>query len=236
MKVQNHYNTAMNNVYRGNTSFSYGNKGASSDLISQKQYQAQEKAMGIIKRAFTSEKRIDDKVTRHKMRVASLESDIRRNNEEIRLISEKQKDLKDLFGVSNSDQEHKDLSLLLKKNVSQAEAKYLSELRKNGLSPYQQRFLEIENEKTLYKGLNEELLAEIYDEYDIIDSITEARKDYHPMKNATEAAEGILEAASKEIQHMVMQEIKNDLEKDSREFRKKLAENDIKGAVVDASC
>jgi len=97
MKMQTSYTAAINNNYRGNTSFSFASKGAASELMAQKQHQAQEKATGIIKRAFASEKKLDDNVNKHKMRVASLESDIRQNNEEIKLISEKQKELKSFY-------------------------------------------------------------------------------------------------------------------------------------------
>ncbi|MCL2252968.1 MAG: hypothetical protein FWC09_00855 [Lachnospiraceae bacterium] len=231
MKVQNHYNRVMNSINCGNDkvrkavkTLSSGNPNAPSGKVSQKQNHAQEKAMGIIKRAFAGERKIDENVTRHKMRIVSLEGDIRRNLEEIKLIQQKQDDLQELYGIGNDDKEQKDLRLLLKQNLSEEEAKYVSKLYENGLSDYQQRCLKIESEKAIYRTLNESILAEISEENDNIHTIMEERKKHNPMKDATEAAEEVLVVANQEAKEIALQEIVGKIEKESREFKEKLVE------------
>jgi hypothetical protein len=224
MKVQNHYNRAMNSINLGKNSLSSNNPNAPSSPVSQKQNRAQEKAIGIVKRAFTGERKIDENVTRHKMRIAGFEGEVRRNNEEIKLIKQKQDDLQKLAGIGNNDKEQKDLRLMLKQNLSEEEAKYVSKLKENGLSAYQQKWLEVESEKTIYRTFNDNIRAEISAENDSIHSIMEERKKHNPMKDAAEAAVEVLEAANKEIKDIVLQDITGKIEKESREFKEKLLE------------
>ncbi|MCL2050484.1 MAG: hypothetical protein FWG91_01945 [Lachnospiraceae bacterium] len=235
MKVQNHYNKVINSINRGNErargakdSLSPGNPNSPPGRIAQKQNKAQEKAMGIVKRAFAGERKIDDNITKHKMRIASLEGDIRRNNEEIKRINEKQKDLQELVGIGYNDKEQKDLRLMIKQNKTEEEEKYVGKLVSNGLSAYQQQWMDIEDEKYIYKSSNAYLVEGINIENDNIKNIMEERKKHQPMKDAAEEAAEILEASSKEVKEMLLQDIKEDIDKESREFREKLAEKQAK--------
>jgi len=236
MRVQNHLNRAINIINRGNesargakNSLSPGNPDALSSRISQKQSHAQEKAIGFVKRALTVERKFDNNIKKHKTRIAKLEDEIKLNNEEIKKISEKQKELQESVGIGNDDRQQKELMLIIKQRrggkLSEEEEKHVNKLEENGLSAYQQRWLEFESEKKIYRHFNAGLSDEIKEENDSIESIMEEREKNNPMKDATEAAEEVLETAGKEVKGMFFQDVKDNIEKESREFKKKLIEN-----------
>jgi len=236
MKVQNLSNRVINNSNNGNGKTSLiqkplspGNSNALSSRISQKQSQAQEKAIGFVKRALTVERKFDNNIKKHKTRITKLEDEIKLNNEEIKKISEKQKELQESVGIGNNDRQQKDLMLIIKQRrggkLSEEEEKHAKKLEENGLSAYQQRWLEFEDEKTIYRHFNAGLSDEIKEHNDSIESIMEEREKNNPMKDATEAAEEVLETAGKEVKGMFFQDIKDNIEKESSELKKKLIEN-----------
>lgn len=214
-----------NSYFAGNL-----NQDLFSNKVQQKKKEAQEKALKIIGDTWENDRSIDMDILERREKVADLQKENEESQKQIDEIQQMQKELQEQYGIENDSQEQKDLQLLRKKkewmkgkgtSLTKEELEYTEKLEKEGLTDYQTRQLEYDNQKSFFQENIDKNKKEIVMEYAIIRGIRLERLKQDPMVKAQEQAEEILEAASKEIISMVVEDAKEHIdEKQEKEEEK----------------
>lgn len=204
---------------------------AKQDPIAAKREEAKKKAMQIVGNAFANELKIDDDLNERRERIKSLQKDIGEANRAVKDLEDGRAALKDVYGITGDSQEEKDLKLLEKEirykmpgsdvHFEKGDLERISELKKNGLSEYQQRSLEMLEQETPYIQSVNENKKEIMTENQIITATELERLKTHPMLDAKEQAEAVMEAARKEIIGMMVDEAKDHIDEEAKEQKEK---------------
>lgn len=204
---------------------------AKQDPIAAKREEAKKKAMQIVGNAFANELKIDDDLNERRERIKSLQKDIGEANRAVKDLEDGRAALKDVYGITEDSQEEKDLKLLEKQirykmpgsdvHFEKGDLERISELKKNGLSEYQQRSLEMLEQETPYIQSVNENKKEIMTENQIITATELERLKTHPMLDAKEQAEAVMEAARKEIIGMMVDEAKDHIDEEAKEQKEK---------------
>ena len=214
-----------NSYFAGNL-----NQDLFSNKVQQKKKEAQEKALKIIGDTWENDRSIDMDILERREKVADLQKENEESQKQIDEIQQMQKELQEQYGIENDSQEQKDLQLLRKKkewmkgkgtSLTKEELEYTEKLEREGLTDYQTRQLEYDNQKSFFQENIDKNKKEIVMEYAIIRGIRLERLKQDPMVKAQEQAEEILEAASKEIISMVVEDAKEHIdEKQEKEEEK----------------
>lgn len=192
------------------------------DPIAAKKDEARKMAMGIVRKAFANECKMDDELDGRRQKVRDLLSENGQAGREIREYEEMRLRLRDQYGIDPEGQEEKDLRLLEKEmdshrpdsqiTLTEDDYKELERIKKAGLSEYQERSLEIRG----YEGPAKDTIyhnnLEIRTENAIITATGIERLKSHAMLDAEEQAEDIMDAASKEIMGMLVDEAKEHID------------------------
>jgi len=204
---------------------------AKQDPIAAKREEAKKKAMQIVGNAFVNELKIDDDLNERRERIKSLQKDIGEANRAVKDLEDGRAALKDVYGITEDSQEEKDLKLLEKEirykmpgsdvHFEKGDLERISELKKNGLSEYQQRSLEMLEQETPYIQSVNENKKEIMTENQIITATELERLKTHPMLDAKEQAEAVMETAMKEIIGMMVDEAKDHIDEEAKEQKEK---------------
>lgn len=197
------------------------------DPIAQKKKKAMQQAMKIIGDAFAKETKLDDELNERRQKVKDLKGEIGDFNKEIRSIESEREALRETYGVAEGSEEEKDLQLLAReaekdfkgKKVSftEEEEKRLSEIHKKGLTEYQERSLEMKKSEKYYSDAVYDDEMELRTENAIIIQTKLERLKYHPMLDAREKADEVLDAASDEILGMLIAEGKEHVDEELEE-------------------
>ena len=196
----------------------------------QKKKEAQEKAMKVVGDAFDADKQIDNDLQERRDRIAALEQENQKLRNQINEISERQDELMKQCGITADSQEQKDLELLRKKDkwmrgegevLTKEEFEHVSKLEKEGLTDYQRQQREWDAEKKHFQKDIDKNKEEIFIENAIIRGTKLERLKNDPMVKAQKEAEAILDASSKEIIGMVIEEAKETVEEKSKEEQEK---------------
>lgn len=229
-KVQERREQKNKGIFAGN-----GNLNTFENNLLQKKKAAQEKAMKVIGDAFNADKKIDEDLQARRDKIASLRQDNHDAREQLKELTRQQETLQKEYGVSADSQEQKDLELLRKKKdmlsgkgegLTEEEWKRVAELQGEGLTEYQQRQLELDDQKKYYEDRIKENEQEILVENAVIRGTAQERLKYAPMADAKKQAEDIRKAAGQEVIHMVLEEGKEhiDEEQEKREEQAKIQE------------
>ena len=196
----------------------------------QKKKEAQEKAMKVVGDAFTGDREIDNDILERREKIAALEQENEKLQKQINDISKRQNELMEQYGITADSQEQKDLELLRKKDrclrgereeLTQEEYERISELESNGLTEYQKRQREWDAEKNHFQKDLDKNKEEILVENAIIRGTKLERLKHAPMVKAQKEADAILDAASKEIIGMIMEEVKDTIDEEAKEEQEK---------------
>lgn len=196
----------------------------------QKKKEAQEKAMKVVGDAFEADKQIDNDLQERRDKIAALEQENQKLQEQINEISERQDALMEQYGITADSQEQKDLELLRKKDkwmrgegeaLTKEEFEYISKLESEGLTDYQRQQREWDAEKKHFQKDIDKNKEEILIENAVIRGTKLERLKSAPMAKAQKEAEATLDASSKEIINMIMEEAKDTIEEKSEEEQEK---------------
>lgn len=218
----------------GRKSFNAGDLNIGSDINSQielRKKNAQKKAMKLIKDAWDKDKKSADNLEK---KISQREA----NNQEIYELEERKKDiegfyndLKDYYGVEPDSDEQKDLELLLKyqnnklgvlsEEFSDEEINRLKELENGKLTEYQKKALELNSASIEFsEKIDENKLKNAVLKEDIYDARMAELKNRN-MQKADAAAEEILDAASKDIVGLLVQDTKDKIDEKAEEEKEK---------------
>lgn len=196
----------------------------------QKKKEAQEKALKVVGDAFAGDRQIDNELQERRDKIASLEQANQNLQKQIDEISQRQEAFMEQSGITADSQEQKDLELLRKKDkwlrgegeaLTKEEFEYVSKLESEGLTDYQKRQREWDAEKKHFQKDIDKNNEKIFLENAIIRGTKLERLKNDPMVKAKKEAEAILDAASKEIIGMIMEEAKDTVDEKNKEEQEK---------------
>lgn len=222
------HGSLQNEGKKGSKTVFAGNLNQKFDPIAQKKKEAQKQAMKIITDAWGGDKKLDADIEERRSRIASLQNDIGELKKSLQDVEEQRAALRESYGIGEDSQEEQDLKLLEKeidaktpgKNVSltMEEREKIEELKAAGLTEYQTRSLEMKEEfSSYYEKQIYELEAEVKTEDATIRAIKLERLKKDPMVKAQEQADEVLQAASKEIIGMLVEEGKDHIDEEMEE-------------------
>ena len=196
----------------------------------EKKREAREKAMKVVGDAFEGDKQIDNDLQERRDKIAALEQENQKLQNQINEISERQDALMEQYGITEDSQEQKDLELLRKKDkwlsgkgeaLTKEEFEQVEKLESEGLTEYQKRQREWDAEKKHFQKDIDKNKEEILLENAIIRGTKLERLKNAPMVKAQKEADAILDASSKEIIDMIMEGAKDTVEEKSKEEQEK---------------
>ena len=196
----------------------------------QKKKEAREKAMKVVGDAFEADKQIDSDIQERRDKIAALEQENSQLQKQINEINERQEALMEQYGITADSQEQKDLELLRKKDkwlrgegeaLTQEEYERVMKLEGEEMTEYQKRQREWDAQKKHFQKDIDKNKEEILVENAVIRGTKLERLKSAPMVKAQKEAEAILDASSKEIVGMIMEEAKETIDEKHKEEREK---------------
>lgn len=203
-----------------------GNLKLPNDNIAQKKKEAMKKAIKIVGEAFSSERKIDDDIERRLKDIENLKNKIHDSQQAISKIDASKKEIKEVYGITDSSQEQQDLLLLEKRRdawkdpslkLSDEDNQRLAIIDKMGMTEYQRYSLEIDALKEPFQKIIDDSQNTIINENMTIIGIKLERLKTHPMVDANAAADKLLDAASEEILGMLIEEAKDYIDEEMEE-------------------
>ena len=220
-----------------NGSVFLGNLNQAWDPVLARKEQVQNRAMQLWKDAVSAEQKIDKDLEERAMHIEKLHKDIEFANEQVKYFSGEQEKLKEKYSIDEDSQEQQDLELLLKQRkarkpsnqpsmieFSEEELERLKELEEQPLTEYQSRYLELEDAKGIYQSQITECNKACLEESTIIRGIKQERLKSHAMADAQEKKDEMMIAASEEAANMLMDEVKDKIDKEQEEREEKAEE------------
>lgn len=214
------------------------------DPVMAKKEDARRKAMKIVGDAFAKDRKIDEDLDARREKIRTLQSDMGEAKQYIRDIEDSREELRKSCGVDVDSQEEKDLKLLEKEvdakmpgskvSISKDERKQIEEIKAKGLTEYQKQSLQMKEEEIPYARAAYEAEQEIKIENQIISTTQIEREKTHTMIDAEKKADAIMDAASKEIVGMLVDESKEHIDEESEEKKKEAKEKAEKKEELEA--
>ncbi len=200
--------------------------------ILQKKKEAQEKAMKVIADAWVGDRKIDEDLQFRQDHVDALQQENKEAQAKINEINQMQEELKKQYGVTEDSKEQQDLEQLRAKRavycrdsgMSLPEFMNAAQLEMDSLTEYQKRQLELDGEKGIYQEIIDNNKKIIKEENAIISGTKLERLKHAPMVKAQKQAEEILDAASKEIIDMAMEDGKEHIDEEQEKREEKAEE------------
>lgn len=214
-----------------------GNLSQKWDPVLARKEQVQNRAMQLWKDAVSAEQKIDTDLKERAAHIEKLHKDIDVANEQVKFFSGEQEALKEKYGIEEDSREQQDLELLLKQRearkpsnqpsmieFSEEELERLKELEGQPLTEYQSRYLELEDSKEIYRKEIDECHKTCLEESNIIKGIKQERLKSHGMADAQKKKDEMMMEAGKEAANMLMDEVKDKIDKDREEQAEKAEE------------
>jgi len=197
------------------------------DRIQQRIERAQKRALKMVGDAWDGDRKIDTEIAESKGRLSELQENNKAHRDEINECKRQSEELMKAYQVREDSTEQKDLELLKKANtpaatgekqeLTEEERERLAKIQENGLSEYQTRVLELYKRECDAKVAIHGNDLEIEMENAVIRGIRGERVKVHPVLDARQEAEGIMEAARDDIVGMVVQDSKDHLDEEQEE-------------------
>lgn len=185
---------------KNNTIFAGASKLAN-DPIAEKRKEAQEKAMKVIRDAWDIDKSIDKNVEDRKTHYEKMLAQKNEAQSHVNDINDSLDSLKEEYGITE-DMKYKDWP-----------------------EEYKQRYLELNKQKSAFQDEIQDADKLMKDDISDIKAIAIERLKSSPVDDAQETADAIKEAANDEIIGMVMQEAKENIDKEMEETEEKAEKN-----------
>lgn len=200
---------SVKNIFAGNLNWN-------EDLITKKRKEAQQKAMKIIKGAWSSDQAIEQSIQERADRYDQMQKRQAEAIEVVKKLEEDKTALREEYGVDADAKEQKDLELLEKMqniqagvdggNFTKEEKERLKELVKEPLTEYQKAALELNGQQIKFKTDMRDAEKEMKRASGEIRGIQLEKLKHEPMVAAQKTAEEILKAASDEIIGMLREQ------------------------------
>lgn len=202
------------------------------DEIQQRKQQAQKQAMELLMSQFDSDGAIDQSLAERKQRILDSKEEAGEALNEVNKLSDMQKQLQETYGVADDSQEQKDLELRMKFNKSMKPnsdvtmtEEEMEQFHKLGpVTEYQEQAMHLEALKGDWQKQINDANKNIAAESQAIRATKQELLKYHGMDDAKRAAEGILQAASKEVAGMIIKESMDHVDEELEEKVEKAEE------------
>lgn len=204
-----------------------GNLNKNFDPVAQKKQQARKQAMKVITDARENDLKIEQSFEESRSRLKEHREKLGNANTELKRIEDERMALKESYGIDENSREEQELQLLVKREeanrpgsgvrLTKEEREQLEEIEKNGLTEYQKHSLELYKSGEVYRNEKVEAEEGIEAENDFIRSMKRELPKNQGMLKAQAAADEIMEAASKEIVGMLMDEAKDHIDEEMEE-------------------
>lgn len=199
--------------------------------VEQRKNMAKNQARRLINDAWEKDKKADDSLAEKIAKKESNKNDIYNLKSRITDVKKAHDELADIYGVEPDSQEQKDLELLEKYQsnklgvfsgeFSDEEIARLKELQNEELTDYQKMALNYNDTMTdLKKQIEETEVKNIILDEEIYDAKIAELKNQN-MLNANDAADKIMEAASKDVLGMLVQDGKEKIDEKAEEEKEK---------------
>lgn len=205
------------------------------DPITLRRKQAQKKAMEFVQNAWNADRKTDQSIAEYESLAQEQKQEIMLNRDKILECRDRKENLRQGYGVEKDSQEQKDLELLERLHYpnngqfadvdfTEEECKRLKELESEPLTEYQQRCLEIDDEERIFqiREGNAESTLEAYN--GAVRSIKQERLKHHEMLDAQNNAKKVMDEASKDIQGMIWEEARDQVDETYEEQREEAKE------------
>lgn len=185
--------------------------------ISRKKEEARQQAMKVVGNAFQADRAVDDDLELRRSKIQTLRQENQKYQQEMEWYDGEQERLKASYGVTDGSEEQKELELLRKcqdpfEHATMEERREAAAISERGLTEYQSRVLELDEAKKPYQQSIHENNEQIRNEAAVIKGVRLERLKHSPMVKAQKQAEEILDAASKEIVGMAVEEAKEHMD------------------------
>ncbi len=199
------------------------------ERIAQKKQLYQKKAMKVVTTAHKTEKGIDKTIEDRRGRIQYLQEESEKANAVYQDYRHKMEQAKADYAVADDSQEQKDLELLQKEFDirNHGSMELLTEEEKERLknmgemTEYQKLSMELYAQADVYKTTIENNNQEMAGESATIRAISIERLKQHGMVDAEVTKEKMLEAASKEIQGILVEDAKEEMDEKAEEVQEK---------------
>lgn len=197
------------------------------DRITLCRQEAQKKAMELIQNAWNVDCKTDQSMAEYKERAEQQRKELKLNQEKIAECDARKENLREGYGVDVDSQEQKDLELLEKmyypessyEELTEEEQERAKELMKGPLTEYQQKCLEIDGEKRVFKNRAENAQTGIEVYNGALTDMKIERLKFHKMTDAQNNAKKVMEQASEEIQGILVEAAKDHVDETYEEQR-----------------
>lgn len=201
------------------------------NAIDAKRQSARKQAMRFVKDAWGRDEKVSNNIKNMQDEKAAKISEVNELKSKTKDIDKQKEMLREEYGVDEDSQEYKDFKLLEKyqnnksgasyDEFSEDEIKRLKELQETPLTEFQQKALEL-------NGIKNEIDVQAQHGEDEIRAMTSSISDAkieqeksQDMLKANDAAEQILDAASKDIVGMLLDEAKEHIDEQTKENKEK---------------
>lgn len=204
------------------------------DPVTKKRQDARKQAMKIVSDAWAGDQKIDEGIEKSRNKVKEFQNKKYEAERGIKEIDDARAALKDSYGITDESQEQQDLLLLERKIAAERrgdvqsaftpeEQERLAQIEAEGLTEYQERSLDMKKEKERLTEDWQNAKDAIYGELVSIAATQVNRLKSHTMIDAQNEAEDIMEAASREVMGMLVDEAKDHIDEELEE-KKEAAE------------
>lgn len=205
------------------------------DTITLRRQQAQKKAKELVQNAWNGDRKTDQTIGEYETLAEGQKKEILLNRDRIQECRDRKENLREGYGVEKDSQEQKDLELLERRyypgngefadfDFTEEERKRLEELEGEPLTEYQQRCLEIDGEEQVFKIREGKAESALVSYNGAVRSIKQERLKHHEMLDAQNNAKKVMDEASKDIQGMIWEEAKDQVDETYEEQREEAKE------------
>lgn len=212
------------------------------DAISRRRDQAKKEAMDVILDQFKADGKIDKDLSRRRELIAENKNKASEALKSMNEITERERQLKEDWGIADDSQEQQDLELRLKaqeamrpdSKVELTDEEWKRYASLGPVTEYQQAVMDWEEEKGMFRKELEDANKQIVIQSSVIRETEKDLVKNQGMLEATGAAEQMMAAASKEIVGMAMQEAQEGIQEKIDEAVEKGKEQKEKNEEAEA--
>lgn len=222
--------------------FFAGNSNLNMDSVEEKRKEARRKAWDVVSSAWDSDKAIDESVQERRDKCEKMRELEAEANNALKRINDEMDALKKEYNIEPDSEEQKELELIFKyrdmmKNpsdvrFSEEETEQYRQIDMDNLSEFQNRMLELYNQKAGPEKNLQDARKEIIKANQEITAIGIERLKTHAMTDAEKSADEIMKAAGEEIMGMIiedgMENVDEKLKEAEEEAEKKAEEKEEK--------
>ena len=222
-----------------------GDMNVSHDSVLSKRIQAQKNAIKTVLDTFSNDQQNDNCFIERQQKVSDLDLEANNALEEMKKIKSLKQELKETYSISDDSQEQKDLELLEKQkriitfhsgeSLTKEESQHLKEMPSQ--TEYQKAALEYASISGEWQTQKNAANKQKKSENATIESMKVELVKTHPMVDAENTADAILDQASKEIVGLLVNEAKDHVdeelkqaEDEAEKIAKEKAEEKVKEA------